>query len=316
MWSSQRRFLLPVPWRRPALAGLTAVLAGVFMSRPWDASPLRSLAWKFPAGLAVAVFLLWAVAPDWVRRLLSRGRGGREGGVKEEKRTRVAVPMILFMVAFATSLLFVRAFPLPEVQNDAVEYLSLARNISEGRGFTTDSATPAVYRPPLFPFLLGGWYRLTESSSTVSAAAFQSLLPRRGCGGVPSVLRDCPVPRVGGFRRPLAGVQPAAGDPRGLRPSGTDDPAVHHPRRVALGSRCIRAPSTLRAGLAGAAWGLCTLTKVVAWFVPFLLLAMSFLPDRLRVEWGKKEAAALVLCFAAVIAPTRDLHAASTGSSR
>ena len=48
---------------------------------------------------------------------------------------------------------------------------------------------------------------------------------------------------------------------------------------------------------------MCTLAKVVAWFAPFLLLAMRLLPKRHRWEWRDRDAAALLLCFAAVIAP-------------
>jgi hypothetical protein len=70
-----------------------------------------------------------------------------------------------------------------------------------------------------------------------------------------------------------------------------------------LSVRLVKAPSMPRAALTGAAWGLCTLAKVVAWFAPFLLLAMRFLPGRLRREWRGGEAATLLLCFFTVIAP-------------
>jgi hypothetical protein len=70
-----------------------------------------------------------------------------------------------------------------------------------------------------------------------------------------------------------------------------------------LSVRLVKAPSAPRAALAGAAWGLCTLAKVVAWYAPFLLLAMRFLPGRLRREWRGGEAAALLLCFVVVVAP-------------
>jgi 4-amino-4-deoxy-L-arabinose transferase-like glycosyltransferase len=70
-----------------------------------------------------------------------------------------------------------------------------------------------------------------------------------------------------------------------------------------LSVRMVKAPSTPRAALTGAAWGLCTLAKVVAWFIPFALLAMHFLPGRYRREWKGREAGALLLCFVAVVAP-------------
>jgi hypothetical protein len=47
----------------------------------------------------------------------------------------------------------------------------------------------------------------------------------------------------------------------------------------------------------------CTLGKVVAWFGPFLLLGMRFLPGSRKREWTGRESAALLLCFLAVLAP-------------
>ena len=74
MWSSQKRFRLAVPWSRLAAAALVAVLAGVSMFPPWASAPFPSLLRKLPVGLAVGSLLLWVVAPDWMRRLIS-GRG-------------------------------------------------------------------------------------------------------------------------------------------------------------------------------------------------------------------------------------------------
>ncbi|MBP2677114.1 MAG: hypothetical protein H6Q82_179, partial [Deltaproteobacteria bacterium] len=83
--------------------------------------------------------------------------------------------VVVTALSLAAALLFVRSYPLPEVRYDSVEYLSLARNLAEGKGFTQDGVTPSVYRPPLFSALLGGWFFLTGSSSPLSAAVFQSL---------------------------------------------------------------------------------------------------------------------------------------------
>ncbi|MBP2675212.1 MAG: hypothetical protein H6Q84_2052, partial [Deltaproteobacteria bacterium] len=92
----------------------------------------------------------------------------------ERSRRGVAVAAV-FILALATALLFALAYPLPEVRYDSVEYLSLARNLAAGKGFTQDGVAPSVYRPPLFSALLGGWFFLTGSSSPLSAAVFQSL---------------------------------------------------------------------------------------------------------------------------------------------
>jgi O-antigen/teichoic acid export membrane protein len=71
MWSSQSRFRLPVPWGRLAAAGGLSLLSGLVLSPPWTESPFRSLLLKLPAGIAIAALVMWIVAPDWMRRLLS-----------------------------------------------------------------------------------------------------------------------------------------------------------------------------------------------------------------------------------------------------
>ncbi|MBP2673705.1 MAG: hypothetical protein H6Q84_545 [Deltaproteobacteria bacterium] len=95
--------------------------------------------------------------------------------VRAERSRRGIVAAGLFLLTLSVALLFAWAYPLPEVQYDSVEYLSLARNLAEGKGFTQDGVTPSAYRPPLFSALLGGWFFLTGTSSVLSAAAFQSV---------------------------------------------------------------------------------------------------------------------------------------------
>src|SRR5438105_607184 len=80
----------------------------------------------------------------------------------------------LFLISVAVCISFTAAFPLPQVESDALEYLTLAQNVATGQGFTQDGE-PGSYRPPLFSVLLGGWFRLTGTSSVYSAAVFQSL---------------------------------------------------------------------------------------------------------------------------------------------
>jgi O-antigen/teichoic acid export membrane protein len=69
MWSSQARFRLPVSWNRLAVAGCLALAGGIVMHAPWSANPAISLLLKFPAGMSVAVVLVWIVAPDWMMRM-------------------------------------------------------------------------------------------------------------------------------------------------------------------------------------------------------------------------------------------------------
>ncbi|MFA6149532.1 MAG: glycosyltransferase family 39 protein, partial [bacterium] len=210
---------------------------------------------------------------------------------------------LLFVVSLVAALLFVRAYPLPAVQNDAVEYLSLARNLAAGNGFTQDGTTPAAYRPPLFSGLLGGWFFLTGTSSVPSAAVFQSLL--HATGVLVAFLL---------FLELTPSLAWAAGAALFLAVNPLlvtrvvfvlQEPTLVLFTTLAawMSVRWIKVPSTARAALAGAAWGLCTLAKVVAGFAPFLLVAAGLLSGRLRRRLTWKEAALLLVCFVAVIAP-------------
>lgn len=210
---------------------------------------------------------------------------------------------LLCAVSLASCFLFLFAYPLPEVRNDAVGYLELARNVAAGNGFTQDGMSPMVYRPPLFSALLGGWFFLTGTSSPLSAAIFQSLAHAAGVlAAFVLFLEIAPslAWAVGGSLflalNPLLVTRVAF---------ILQEPTLLLFTTLAawLSVRWIRNPSTPRAMLAGAAWGLCTLAKVVAWFVPLLMLAMRFLPGRLRLAWRGREAVALLVCFVAVIAP-------------
>jgi len=211
--------------------------------------------------------------------------------------------VVLFLLSLSAGLLFVFAYPLPEVKNDAVGYLAAARHVAAGAGFTQDGVTPMVYRPPLFSVLLGGWFALTGTASVLSTAIFQSLLHAMGAtlafflfleisaslawaaaGGVFLAINPLFVTRV------VFVLQ---------------EPTLVFFTTLSawLSVRLVKAPSAGRAALAGTAWGLCTLGKVVAWFAPLLLLTMRFLPGRLRWSFRGKEAAVLLFCFAATVAP-------------
>jgi 4-amino-4-deoxy-L-arabinose transferase-like glycosyltransferase len=210
----------------------------------------------------------------------------------------------LFALSLAACLVFLSAYPLPAVLYDPVEYLSLARSVAAGTGFSQDGGlTPAVYRPPLFSLLLGGWFRLTGTGTAESAAVFQSILHAAG------VLAAFAL-----FLEILSSLKWAAGAALFLAINPLlitrvafvmQEPTLLLFTTLAawFSVRLLRAPSTARAALAGAAWGVCTLVKMVCWFVPFLLLGMRFLPSRLRWTWRGREAAALLLLFSAAIAP-------------
>ena len=88
---------------------------------------------------------------------------------------RRAAGAAIFIAALLAALLFALSYPLPPVENDAADYLSIARNVAAGRGFTKDGLAPEAYRPPLFSSLLGVWFLVTGTSSPLSSAVFQSL---------------------------------------------------------------------------------------------------------------------------------------------
>ncbi len=215
--------------------------------------------------------------------------------------------IILAAVSFATALvaalLFISTYPLPPPANDAVEYFQIARNIAEGRGFSLDGVYPYFYRPPLFSTLLGVWFWATGTSSIFSAAVFQSLLHALGV-----------VAAFGLFLEILPSPAWALGAALFLAVNPllvTRVAFVLQETTLLLFTvlaawatvRLVKGSSVVRAAMAGAAWGFCTLAKVVSWYVPLLILAMRFLPGRLRFTLRGKEAAALLLLFAAALSP-------------
>ncbi len=224
----------------------------------------------------------------------------RRGWIAEKHAFPAGV--FVSLAALLAALLFSMAYPLPSVENDAVGYLALARNVAAGSGFTQDGVTPMVYRPPLFSGLLGGWFFLTGTESPLSAAVFQSLL--HGAGVLAAFLLFL---EVSSPAWAFAGGAWLAVNPLLVTrvPFVLQEPALLLTTTLAawLSIRLVKAPSVPRAAWAGLAWGVCALAKVVAWFAPFLLLGMRLLPGRARWAWGKREAAVLLLCWAGVIAP-------------
>ena len=223
--------------------------------------------------------------------------------VRWERSSRAKAVVSVSILALAVALLFAQVYPLPEVRDDSVEYLSLARNVAAGKGFTTDGVTPSVYRPPLFSLLLGAWFFLTGTSSVLSAAVFQSFVHAAGVFVAFLLFLEL---------TPSLVWTSAAAIFLAMNPLLVTRVAfvLQEPTlllfttlAVLLSVRCIKASSTPRAAIAGSAWGLSTLAKVVTWFAPLLMLLMRFLPGRLRREWKAWETATLLLCFAAVVVP-------------
>lgn len=81
----------------------------------------------------------------------------------------------VFAVGLSASLVFISVYPLISPENDAIEYYRIAQNLAAGKGFSFDGVHPYTYRPPLFSFLLGIWFRLA-GPSVLSAAVYQCLM--------------------------------------------------------------------------------------------------------------------------------------------
>lgn len=210
---------------------------------------------------------------------------------------------LVFIVALLAVLLFVLAYPLPAVHDDAVEYLAMARNLASGNGYTVDGSTPAVYRPPLFSASLGGWFFLTGTSSVASAAIFQSLVHALGVlAAFLLFLELAPSLAWATGAALFLAVNPLLVT-RVVFVLQEPTLLLLTTLSAYLSVRMVKAPSVPRAALTGAAWGFCTLARMGAWFAPFMLLAICFLPGRPRRKWRGIEAALVLACFTAVIAP-------------
>ena len=66
--TSQFMFRMRLAWGHLAIVFCVVVAAGVLMAHPWHALPPFSLLMKLPAGVAVAGFVTWLIAPDWCLR--------------------------------------------------------------------------------------------------------------------------------------------------------------------------------------------------------------------------------------------------------
>lgn len=223
-----------------------------------------------------------------------------------ERRSLVPalVSASLVVVSLSACLLFVFTYELPRVENDAVEYLALARSVAQGTGFSQDGGlTPAVYRPPLFSFLLGGWFRATGTSSVLSVAVFQSMLHALGILAAFGLFLEILPTLAWAFCASLFLALNPVLVTRVVFVLQDTTILLFTVVGVWVTVRLIKGPSLVRAALAGTAWGVCTLAKIVSWYIPLLLLAMRFLPRRLRFTLRGKEALVLLCLFAATIAP-------------
>ncbi len=240
-------------------------------------------------------------------------------------RARTAMRWVL---AGALALRLGAALWAPPLQGDAADYDRLARALVEGRGYVAPSGRPTSWRPPLYPALLAGVYRVAGErpgavrvvqavvgTATVAAVfALGTLLGGEGVGVVAAGLVAVDPAQVFAGSHLLSETLFTA-----LLLAG-----------VLAAARAAARWGTGRGGvpwgaLAGALLALASLTRAVALLLPFVLLAGAALlgapgdapgdgegPDaagrlrsmrRGRGRPGLLAAGAALLCFALVLAP-------------
>ena len=93
---------------------------------------------------------------------------------RTDSRRPWAAYLVIFLVAVAVRVLFLRWFGVPDqTDGDMDGYIMTARNIVEGRGFSGDGVTPLLYRPPLFAGLLAAWCAAWGSTALSTMLAYQ-----------------------------------------------------------------------------------------------------------------------------------------------
>ena len=86
------------------------------------------------------------------------------------------------------NLIFVAPGYLPEL--DAREYSDIASSLASGEGYRLSSGQYTAIRPPLFPLLLAGVYRLCGAENYVAGLTLEALLGSLVCAAAYSVARS------------------------------------------------------------------------------------------------------------------------------
>ena len=87
-------------------------------------------------------------------------------------------PLLIACLAFALRLAYLAWFVGPDYRPefDAREYNDIAVSLATGRGFALADGTPTAIRPPLFPLLLAGVYRMAGTDNYMAALIVQALI--------------------------------------------------------------------------------------------------------------------------------------------
>ena len=176
--------------------------------------------------------------------------------------------------------------------SDAGDYLTLATSVARGDGlsirFPYDVVHPTAFRPPLYPLVLGGVFRVTGPSLGVAQAVNVAL------GSVVVVLVAVLAARFAGRRAGIAAGVLAAGYPPLL---ANDGPPLTEPLALVLLLTLLLALLDRRWAAAGVLAGLLVLTRPSAQLIVVVLAVWVLV----SAEW--KRAAAFVALAALVVAP-------------
>jgi len=193
---------------------------------------------------------------------------------------------ILFAVSFLVYFIFTRLSPIPEPHSDALSYVSIAKSLASGTGFTIDGITPEVGRPPLFSAALGFWVYITGNTSISSMIIFEILLQSLGIWAAFLLLS-----RILSFKIAFWGSLFIA-----LNPFLFTELAyiLQEPMLllVTTSAACMtiiwfKDQTYPKAALVGFFWGIATLGKIVTWFVPFIFWGMWLLSKRFtKLNWN------------------------------
>ncbi|MBI4801364.1 MAG: glycosyltransferase family 39 protein [Elusimicrobia bacterium] len=183
---------------------------------------------------------------------------------------------------------------------DSDDYYTLAANVAAGNGFSADGKTPAVLRPPMFPLMLGAWFKLSETSYD-SAYYYQAFVHSLTCAVAFLLFMEI----FGALRFSMLLTAWLAIAPAHLAriTHSLLEPtmALFTTLSILLSVRALRSNKLNTAALAGVSWGVLTLSKVPSWIGPILLAAGSFMPGTVRLS--KRQAGVLLLMFAATMTP-------------
>ncbi len=219
---------------------------------------------------------------------------------------KAAYAACVFFFSLFICLLFARLSPIPKPYGDSPGYLALAKNVAAGNGFSSDGVNPSAFRPPLFSVSLGLWFKITNSSSPVSAAVFQSIMQSLGVLMTFLLLSEI----FSSIRIALYGSLFAAANP--ILFAGVvyvlQEPILFFVTTLAawITVKWLKERTILLAVAAGLCWGSATLAKIVTWYVPALLWMMwlfFFYTGKFKAQMKWKQLAVLTAFFLLVIAP-------------